>query len=42
MIGHGYSCNDPVGSSSTAVIKNITAHSIYGQGASMIPDPTIA
>jgi hypothetical protein len=39
FIGHGHSCTDPVGASSTSIVKNITAHSVLGSGVSIKPDP---
>lgn len=36
LLGQGYSCTDPVGESSTTVIKNIVVHSFDGSGASLL------
>lgn len=41
LIAHGHSCNDPVGTSSSATVKNIVAHSVYGSGVLMLPDVAI-
>ena len=38
ILGQGYSCTDPVGSSSTTDIKNIVVHSVNGSGASLMPN----
>lgn len=36
LLGQGYDCSDPVGSSSTTIIKNIVVHSVDGSGASLL------
>jgi hypothetical protein len=41
ILGQGYSCTDPVGSSSTTNIKNIVVHSVNGSGASFMPNRAI-
>lgn len=38
VIAQGYSCKDPVGQSSTNILKNIVAHSSSGSGALVLPD----
>ena len=42
IIGFGYSCKDPVGGSTTNVIKNVVIHSVLGSGASILPDPAVS
>lgn len=38
VIAHGHSCKDPVGASTTNILKNIVAHSVYGTGVAALPD----
>lgn len=38
FIGVGYSCDDPVGASTSNVFKNNVAHSVQGCGVCIFPD----
>ena len=41
IIGKGYKCEDPVGASTSHVIKDNVVHSVNGSGASFLPDHSL-